>query len=195
MRPPKKAQNLFTILIIVWVAGVVFTYFDRYSGWLMSSIALILLASWLFKYDVARRTIKATGWTRYSAICLLSGYGWLILAGLFSIWKGFPTAGAMYDALLHMIFVGFVFSMIFAHSSVIIPSLTGKLIPYHWYFYIPLILLHTSLMMRVAGDLQWDLFIRKSGAHTNVLAILMFLGGVIYQLFWTARRKSAQKVL
>lgn len=190
MRPPQKAQNVFTILIVVWIAGVAFTYVHRYAGWAVASVALISLSLWLFKYDIARRTIKAKEWTRYSAICLLSGYGWLIFVGLFGLWKGLPYAGNMYDALLHAIFVGFVFSMIFAHSSVIIPSLTGRMIPYSKYFYIPLVLLHLSLVMRIIGDLQWNMFIRKSGAHSNVLAILLFLVGVITQLVRASRKEK-----
>lgn len=182
MRPPKRAQHLFIALIILWIAAIAFTHINRPIGWAIASFSLIAQAGWLFKYDVARRTIKSVDWTRYSAISLLTGYGWLILAGLFSLWQGFPTAGPMYDALLHMIFVGFVFSMIFAHASVIIPSLSGKLVPYHQYFYLPLLLLHGFLLIRVIGDVAWLPAIRSIGSYGNVLAILLFLGGIIFQL-------------
>ncbi len=182
MRPPKGAQHLFIALIILWIAAIAFTHINRPIGWAIASVSLIAQAGWLFKYDVARRTIKSVDWTRYSAISLLTGYGWLVLAGLFSLWQGFPTAGPMYDALLHMIFVGFVFSMIFAHASVIIPSLSGKLVPYHQYFYLPLLLLHGFLLIRVIGDVAWLPAIRSIGSYGNVLAILLFLGGIIFQL-------------
>ncbi|HEX6982634.1 MAG TPA: hypothetical protein VF181_07720 [Balneolaceae bacterium] len=192
MRPSQNVQYLFTGLVLFWLAGITLTYVDRYSGWAIASVALILQALWLFKYDIARRTIRSTAWTRYSAVCLLIGYGWLVLAGLFGLWKGLPAAGPMYDAILHMIFLGFVFSMIFAHAPVIIPSLSGKDIPYHNYFYLPLILLHSSLLIRIMGDLFWLPVIRKSGAHTNVLAILLFLGGIGFQLVRNSLKKSRQ---
>lgn len=182
MRPPKHAQHLFGWLIAGWFFALLLTHFDRNIGWGIGSLLLIGIAGWLIRYDIARRTVKAAQWTRYSAICLLSGYGWLILTGLLGIFKEFPTAGPLYDALLHMIFVGFVFSMIFAHASVIIPSLSGKLVAWHRYFYLPMILLHGFLIMRVAGDLLLYPVVRQIGSYGNVLAILLFLGGILVQL-------------
>ncbi|MDZ7657711.1 hypothetical protein [Fodinibius sp.] len=192
MRPPKRAQHLFAILILGWISALALTHFDRTIGWILASLLLIVIAGWLIKYDVARRTIKSTAWTRYSAISLLTGYGWLILTGLFGLWKGFPTAGPIYDALLHMLFVGFVFSMIFAHASVIIPSLSGKLVPYHKYFYLPLILLHLFLLARVIGDFAWWPVVRKIGSYGNVIAILLFLGGIAFQLFRETKIKESK---
>lgn len=182
MRPPKQAQWIFAGLILSWIVGIALTHIDRTIGWSMASLLLIGIAGWLIQYDVARRTIKSVEWTRYSAICLLTGYGWLILGGLFGLCYGFPTAGPLYDGLLHMIFVGFVFSMIFAHASVIIPSLSGKLVPYHRYFYLPLVLLHGFLVLRIMGDIGGLPQIRIIGSYGNVLAILLFLGGILFQL-------------
>ena len=182
MRPPKPAQHIFTILIVGWTIALVITHIDRTIGWSVASLLLIGIAGWLIRYDVARKTIKSIEWTKYSAISLLTGYGWLILAGLFGLWYGFPTAGPIYDGLLHMLFVGFVFSMIFAHASVIIPSLSGKLVPWHYYFYLPLILLHGFLFVRITGDIMGLSQVRIVGSYGNVAAILLFLGGILVQL-------------
>jgi hypothetical protein len=192
LRPPEWAQQIFLALTVLWIAGVIITYFHRYIGWAIACIMLIIQALWLFKCDVARRTIKADGWTRYSAICLLTGYGWLILAGLFGLGYGFPRAGFLYDAQLHMIFLGFVFSMIFAHLSVIIPSLSGKMIPYRPIFYIPLIFLHGFLLVRVIGDIAGFPFVRLIGGYGNIAAILLFLGSVLFQLIRETRRRKTQ---
>lgn len=189
MRPPKRAQHLFTALIVVWMAALSITHIDRTIGWSIASFLLIGIAGWLIQYDIARKTIKSIEWTKYSAICLLTGYGWLILAGLFGLWYGLPTAGPIYDGLLHMLFVGFVFSMIFAHASVIIPSLSGKLVPWHPYFYLPLILLHGFLIVRIAGDIMGFAQVRIVGSYGNVAAILLFLGGVVFQLGTQTLRK------
>lgn len=190
MRPPKRAQYLFTILTTGWIAAIVVTHFDRNIGWSIASLLLIGISGWLIQYDIARKTIKSIEWTKYSAICLLTGYGWLILAGLYGLWYGFPTAGPIYDGLLHMLFVGFVFSMIFAHASVIIPSLSGKLVPWHPYFYLPLLLLHGFLIVRILGDMLGLSQIRIIGSYGNVLAILMFLGGIIFQLLRVSTRNK-----
>ena len=192
MRPPKRAQQLFTTIILLWISGLVLTHFNRYAGWILASLLLIGISAWLIKYDVARRTIKSAAWTRYSAISLLTGYGWLILAGLFGLWYHFPTAGPIYDGLLHMLFVGFVFSMIFAHASVIIPSLSGKLVPWHFYFYLPLFLLHGFLLIRIIGDMIGLSQLRIVGSYGNVAAILLFLGGIVFQLIKATKIKKSE---
>lgn len=194
MRPPKRAQYIFTVLILGWITALIITHLNRSVGWSIASLLLIGIAGWLIQYDVARRTINSSEWTQYSAVCLLSGYGWLILAGLFGLWYGFPTAGPIYDGLLHMLFVGFVFSMIFAHASVIIPSLSGKLVPWHRYFYLPLILLHGFLLIRITGDMIGLSLIRIIGSYGNVAAILLFLGGVLFQLVNEMRLQQTQTV-
>jgi hypothetical protein len=194
LRPPEKAQQFFLLLSLIWMAGAAITYFYHYSGWALASAALIIQALWLFRFDVARRTIKMSEWTRYSAICLLTGYGWLVAAGGFGLWFGLPRAGFLYDAQLHMIFLGFVFSMIFAHSSVIIPSLSGKMIPYSSYFYGPLILLHGFLLVRVIGDIAGLPVIRGIGGYGNIAAILLFLGGVVFQLVRQSFQSKEQLV-
>lgn len=182
MRPPRKAVNIFTVLIFGWMITLAGVHLNRELFWLAGSVLLIGLAAWLIRYDVARRTIKSVQWTKYSAWSLLTGYVWVIIGGIFGIFYGLPKAGVIYDALLHIFFVGFVFSMIFAHAAVIIPSLTGKIVPYSRYFYLPLILLHGFLILRIAGDLLfWDV-VRKIGSYGNIAAILLFLGGIVIQL-------------
>lgn len=193
MRPPKRAQYLFTALITGWIAALIITHFDRNIGWSIASLLLIGIAGWLIQYDIARKTIKSIEWTKYSAICLLTGYSWLIFAGLYGLWYGFPTAGSIYDGLLHMLLVGFVFSMIFAHASVIIPSLSGKLVTWHSYFYLPLFLLHGFLMVRIIGDMMGLSQIRIIGSYGNVLAILLFLGGIIFQLLRVSTKNKKTK--
>ncbi|SMO65583.1 hypothetical protein SAMN06265219_10738 [Gracilimonas mengyeensis] len=183
MRPPKKAQWAFVAFIFMWVLGTVLLHVNRVHGWHLVMVATLASALWLIKYDIARRTIKSVQWTRYSAWCLISGFGWLILTAVFGLIYGLPTAGPIYDALLHMVFVGFVFSMIFAHASVIIPSLSGKIIPWSRYFYLPLVLLHGSLFIRIAGDFLGLYEIRSIGSWINVLAILMFLIGIWVLIF------------
>ena len=182
MRPPQKAVHLFTFLIGLWILTLAAIHLDRDIAWNAGSLLIIAIACWLIRYDVARRTIKSVEWTRYSAWALLTGYGWLIIGGLLGIIYGLPNAGWAYDAILHIFFVGFVFSMIFAHAAVIIPSLTGKLVPYSSYFWLPMMLLHGFLLIRITGDLLFYSELRLAGSHGNMAAILLFLSGIIIQL-------------
>ncbi|MCM2322747.1 MAG: hypothetical protein NDJ90_05760, partial [Oligoflexia bacterium] len=104
---------------------------------------------------------------------------WLgISGGLLLAYGGLGGgAGPVYDAILHALFVGFVFSMIFGHAPVILPALTGLVVPFHRYFYGPLALLHLSLALRLAGDFGGGAEMRYWGALLNGIAVLAFLLG------------------
>lgn len=182
MRPPPKVQYVFLALILLWILLLALVHLYRDAAWMASGLLLIVMAVWLWKYDIARRTIRTSDWTRYSALNMLTAYVWIVLAGALSMMYGLPHAGPVYDAIVHLFFVGFVFSMIFAHAAVIIPALTGLRVGYHGYFFIPYVILNLFLAMRVAGDLVWLPELRTAGAYGNVAAILLFLAGIAVQL-------------
>ncbi len=125
-------------------------------------VVLVLFALWLFAFDLARVTVRQRGLPRYIAVCLLSGYAWLAFGGLLL------AAAVAYDAALHAIFVGFVFSMVFGHAPVILPAVLRVPLPYHAALYAPLALLHLSLVVRV--------FVSPlAGAWGNAAAIALFI--------------------
>ena len=142
----------------------------------VTGAGLIALAAWLARYDIARRTIRGRGVTRYMAAALLAGYGWLAVAGALWAGVGQMADGAAYDAELHAIFLGFVMSMIFAHAPVIVPSVLGRPLPYRRVLYVPLVLLHASLALRLAGgDWAGNTDAWQWGGSLNETAILLFL--------------------
>ena len=146
------------------------------AGIRVTGAGLIALAAWLSRYDIARRTVRGSGVTRYMAAALLAGYVWLAIAGI--LWAGFGQMadGPAYDAELHAIFLGFVMSMIFAHAPVIVPSVLGRPLPYRPALYVPLALLHLSLALRLAGgDLAGNVQAWQWGGSLNEVAILLFL--------------------
>ena len=156
----------------------------------LTGVALVALAAWLFTYDLARRTIGGTGLARYIAACLLAGYGWLALGGaLLAVARG-------YDAALHAVLVGFVFSMVFGHAPVIVPAVLRRPLPYTTWFYLPLVVLHGSLAFRVAGGLAGEPAIRAAGSVGNALAIALFVATaatqVIRRMPGSARRPRAR---
>lgn len=138
-------------------------------------LVLSAVAAWLLVYDVARRTIRRDGLPRFTAVCLLLGYGWLAAAGVLAVIYGNPGAGPIYDAILHAVFVGFVFSMIFGHAPVIVPSVLGVSIPFRRWFYGHVGLLHVGLLVRVTGDLAAAGFLRTAGGWLNTGAIVLFI--------------------
>ena len=85
--------------------------------------------------------------------CLFGGYVWLAAGGLLWLVYGGVMAGPIYDAVLHAVFLGFVFAMIFGHAPLIFPSVLGRPMAYLPAFYGPLVVLHASLILRIASDL------------------------------------------
>jgi uncharacterized protein involved in response to NO len=107
------------------------------------------------------------------------GYVWLAVSGIIGLYYGILVAGPIYDAWLHALFLGFAFSMIFAHALIILPALVKITLPFHRGFYLPPILLHISLIMRIAGDLLLQQTLRQWGGLLNGVAILLFFFIVI----------------
>ena len=172
----RRARPLFATAAGIFAAGLLTSLAAGPAGVRVTGAGLIALAAWLARYDVARRTIRGRGVTRYMAIALLVGYAWLAISG--ALWAGTaPTAdGAAYDAGLHAIFLGFVMSMIFAHAPVIVPSVLGRPLPYRRFLYIPLVLLHASLVLRLAGgDWAGNTDAWQWGGSLNETAILLFM--------------------
>lgn len=144
-------------------------------GYPLLGLALALLIAWLFRYDIATRLVNTTGLPRYMAVCLLVGYVWLLVpAGIWLV-AGGVSDGAAYDAALHAIFLGFVLSMIMAHAPVILPAVLRKPLPYRWFLYIPVALLHASLLVRLLGGDAWgNVDALHWGGALNVVAVLLF---------------------
>ncbi len=142
--------------------------------------ALIALAVWLVKQDIARRTVRGAGLTRFIAVCLLSGYVWLAIGGgIALVAGGFVPGTRSYDAALHALALGFVFSMVFGHAPVIVPSVVRASVPYHPTFYVPLALLHASLAVRLAGDAFGDHELKALGGSLNAFALAAFIASTL----------------
>lgn len=169
------------------VAGLTLRTFVLDWGTRLAGLGMLTLAIWLLRFDLARRTVRQSGLPRYIAICLLSGYGWLVIAGVLGLWVGGVTTGFRYDALMHTIFLGFVFSMIFGHAPIIFPAILGVKIAFHPLLYAQLALLHLSLLLRVGGDLFNSAAIRKWGGLFNGVALLLFLAGIAITILRSRR--------
>lgn len=178
--PSSVARRVFVALVLVILGGIAVSTINWTSGTLLLGMGLLLLSLWLMRQDVARRTVKGRGLVRFIAVCLLSGYVWLAVSGLAILASGgLPYGGAAYDAALHAVLLGFVFSMVFGHAPIIFPALLRVAVPYTPYFYLPLALLQVSLSIRLAGDWmmlpQW----RAWGGALNGIALAAFVLGTI----------------
>jgi hypothetical protein len=174
-----SSRLLLFFAIAVFISGLSSMSISE-PGSRVAGAGLIAIALWLLRWDIAWRTIRLAGLPRFMAISLLSGYCWLLAAGV--LWIIYATdfiAGPHYDAMLHAIFLGFVIVMIFAHAPIILPSVMDVSMPFQNSFYAHLILLHLSLFLRIGGDLAEWTPARMWGGLLNGVAILVFLANNI----------------
>jgi hypothetical protein len=177
--PSPVARTAFAVIVAAILGSLVASFFFPQAGSAAQAAGLLALALWLARQDIARRTVRERGLTRFIAVCLLSGYAWLAAGAIVLLADGIlPTPGAR-DAGLHAILLGFVFSMVFGHAPIIFPAVTRAAMPYHWSFYIPLVVLQASLAIRIAGDLSGIADWRRFGGAANALALLLFVLGTI----------------
>ena len=179
LRLSKTVQGLFVAAVGLYLAGLVISLFAYDAGVRLTAAGMLALALWLLRFDIARHTVKKPGLTRFIAVCLLTGYGWLVVSAGLALYYGGVSAGFQYDAILHAVYVGFVMAMIFGHAPIIFPAVLGKAIPFHNSFYSHLALLHVSLILRVAGDLAFQVSLRQWGGFLNVIAILLFIANTL----------------
>ncbi len=190
LRLSRTGQIMLLAAIGVYAGGVLLTVFALDAGVRLSGLGLILMAAWLLRYDLARRTVRGRGLPRYAAVCLLAGYGWLAVGGLLGLWNGAVYAGPLYEALLHAVLLGFIFTMVFAHMPIIAPALTGRSIAYHPVLYGHFVLLQGGLLYRLYGDLAGDFTARQWGGMLNVIALLLFLAVTVGLLSRGAKAKA-----
>ncbi len=172
----QRVRSLLLLAVAVFCMGLGVSLAWEGLGTRIAGAGLVAEALWLARYDIATRTVRIAGITRYMASALLVGYGWLICAGV--LWLTDPSFrdGPAYDAELHAVFLGFVMSMLFAHALVIVPAVLRLQLPYHKGFYAQLALLHVSLASRlIGGDLLGSRAAWRWGGAGNVAAILIFL--------------------
>lgn len=186
---PAGARRLFVALVAAQLAALVLGLFREEAGLRLFAATLLALALWLLRYDIARRTVRQTGLTRYIAVCLLAGYAWLALGGLMGLAGGFAPGHPLRDAALHAVFLGFVFSMIFGHAPIIFPAVVQVQIPYHPAFYLPFALLHASLLARIGGGFAGITSLGRAGAVANAVALLLFIVTVLSRVL--KRRHAA----
>lgn len=171
-----NAGRVLVLLSGTVVLGVVASLLWPRTGYPLLGVTVLGLVGWLTVHDVARRTIKSTGLVRFMAGCMLAGYFWLGVTGVTWLVHGPAPSGRGYDVVIHAVFLGFTLSMIMAHAPVILPAVLRRPLPYHPGFWVPAVLLHLSLVLRLwVGDglgvhRAWQL-----GGVLNVIALLLFV--------------------
>jgi hypothetical protein len=179
LRPTLAIRAAFVGAITLLALGIAVSTHWPSLGVRVAGAGLLTLTVWLVRHDVARRTVRQHGVTRYMAIGLLTGYAWLGFGGLVALITGVVEPGLVYDATLHAVFLGFVMSMVFAHAPVIFPAILGRPLMYAPRFYVHVAVLHASLVLRIVGDLNDDFGRwRAWGGLLNAAALALFVVNV-----------------
>jgi hypothetical protein len=192
MPPSPGATRVFAAILAVILAGLAGARLPWGSG--IFAMGLVALAAWLAKQDIARRTVRGRGLTRFIAVCLLSGYAWLAIGGVVMLGAGGLAPGTpAYDAAVHALALGFVFSMVFGHAPIIFPAVLRVGVPYHPAFYVPLALLHGSLLIRLLGDATGDFGWIRAGGLGNAIALAAFIVGTASAVFRGRRQHPSRQ--
>lgn len=204
LSPSVASRTMFTLSIGAFLTGLFLTAFgfasetdarvvlgmdhdvftsERFDlGARFLGAAMLGSGLWLLYYDMARRSLRKEGLTRFIAVSLLLGYGWLVLAGFLWLFNGAVVGGAAYDGMLHVFFLGFVFGMIFAHAPIIFPAVLKRSLDFHPAFYTHVVLLQIGLLVRVGGDLSGWFQARSWGGMLNALALVLFFGNTAFRV-------------
>ena len=191
--PGRAAERLLFVIALTLALAAVLSLTMPVPAVPIAGVLLLALVGWLYRCDVARVTVRHRGLPRFVAVCLLTGYGWLVVAGAGWILGGARTTGPVYDATTHAIFLGFVITMIMAHAPLILPAVLRVSIPYHPALYAPVVLLQVALLVRVVAGDAWQLTaaLQLGGVGAAVSIVLFAVTVVTVSL--RARRQQAEK--
>ncbi len=189
IRSESKRQGLAGLSLLPFVGAVV-SIFSFALGELLATLGILGIALWLISYDIARRTVRQKGLPRFTAVCMLTGYTWLLFSSLLLLLNNLDLMQTTRDAPLHGLFLGFVFSMVIGHALIIFPAVTKLKIPYSSLFYLPLGVLHATLLVRVVGSLGLKTQVYALGGLLNAIALALFVLTMIYSIYRGFLRKS-----
>jgi hypothetical protein len=188
--PVSKTQKNFLLgFTSLFIVGILLPFHS--VGNYFSGLSLVLIGAWLMKFDVIRINLRKTGLTKFTGTALLSGYIALIFVGIFLM--ALPAIPLAYDATVHTFFLGFVFTMIFAHGPIILPGVIGIAVkPFDTFLYVPLFLLQFSLLIRVGADLNLiDTSFQLTSGYLSAASILLYFVTLISAMTRSLRNAKA----
>lgn len=176
---PSWSQNALKSLLALFTVGLIVP-FHAWGNEIMG-ISALLIAAWLLVFDMAKVASRKAAQFRYIGIGLQVGYFWLGIHGL--ILMGLGNHALYYDLILHTFFLGFTFSMIWAHAPIIFPTIFGiRETPYHPVLWITWTGFQLSLLGRIVSSILGEYELRKVlGVANGYLILIQFvlMAGII----------------
>jgi hypothetical protein len=172
----RNQKFVFVGSLMLFVLGCAISFHGM--GSYFAALALASASLWLMRYDVVGINLRKEKLTRYVGIALLSAYFALLLSGIFILILTDQPFG--YDIVVHSFFIGFVFSMIFAHGPIILPGVLGvSTKPYHPVLYFWLLVLHGSWIARVVADTALNMEVKKYSGIASAVAIVGYFLSIV----------------
>lgn len=184
--PPwaKKALAIHLLLVFIGLLVPFHTWGNELLG-----LGILLIAVWLWVFDIAKVNVKKTDQFGYLGIGLRTGYLWLGAQGI--ILFALENHPLFYDLMLHTFFLGFTFSMIWAHAPIIIPTIFGiRDTPYHPILWVSWTLFQLSLVGRILFSLIEVYEFRKAFGVANGYLILIQFGLMAGIVIWKIRKRK-----
>jgi hypothetical protein len=95
-----------------------------------------------------------------------------------------------YDSMPHAFFLGFTFSMIFAHAPIIFPGVAGlNMKPFHGSLYVWGMALQVTIALRMAADLLFLPKLRTQSGMLSAIVILLFFINLAILIITQQRKK------
>lgn len=172
---PYIAQKLISSLFFVaFLLLIIFPYWhEKILG-----ILMLITSIWLVKYDIARINIKSQDPHKFRGWALLIGYFWLLIHAIVLILPSRPS----YDIQIHTFFLGFVFNMIFAHFSIILPAILKLTFEINYgLYYVLLIIFQFVLILRfIASIFTPEVFPLTTFINSLLIVIFFMLNGISF---------------
>lgn len=169
------SKIVFVGILLSFVAGVLLSFHG--VGNFVCGFSIAGASVWLLRNDMIAINLTKKGLPFFIGITLLTGYVALLLTGILLLVRS--DQWLTYDAVVHTFFLGFAFSMIFAHGPMILPGILGiTTTPFHKILHLWAALLQTSWILRLAGDLCPVFEIRKLSGLLSVMAILAYFATI-----------------
>lgn len=185
---PSWSKNALKSFLALFTLGLVVPFHSW--GNEIIGIASLLISVWLLYFDMAKVAAKKHAQFRYIGIGLRVGYFWLGLQGL--VLLGMESHALYYDLMLHTFFLGFTFSMIWAHAPIIFPTIFGiRETPYHPVLWATWTLYQASLLGRIICSLLGEYELRKIFGVANGYLILVQFGLMAAIVFWKIQNREA----
>ena len=164
-------------------------------GYPLMGLALAVLVVDVGSHDVALRTIRTQGLTKFMAAAMLGGYAWALLAAGIWVVQGPVYWGYGYDTSVHALTIGFALSMVMAHAPIILPAVARREVPYSPVLWAVWGLLQAGLLVRVIAGARVGLGQDsvfggwQFGGAVDVFAVLTFVITTVSLILLGSRKK------